>query len=131
MSRISIILAYMVFVGSTSVATAQSLPPPPAEDALTVYARQTATRPDCRRKRNSAEIFVCGKRESDRYRLPLIIKAKGDPRGEGLEAERLRIQHITTPCQDNSVFLVGCGFAGITLTTRLDGAPVKARPLAD
>lgn len=131
MSRMTVILASLVCLGLSSLAHAQAVKPLSAEDALAAYARQTATRPDCRRARAGNEISVCGRREADRYRLPLLIKAKGDPRAEDLAAERVRLQNITTPCQDNSVFLVGCGFAGVTVSTRLDGSSVKARPLAD
>lgn len=131
MSRMSMIPVALACLGTASVVHAQTSLPPTAEEALVTYARQTATRPDCRRRQSGNEILVCGKREADRYRLPLIIKVKGDPRGDDLSAERERLQHITTPCQDNSVFLVGCGFAGVTVSMRVDGSRVKTRPLAD
>ena len=125
MSRIAMILMLGMFpmpVGAQNIT---------AETALTTYAEQMATRPNCKRVRAVSEITVCGKRDADKYRVPLIIYDAGDPRAEGLWGERARIQHQTTPCQDNSIFLVGCGSVGVTVSTKLDGTGPKFRKLAD
>ncbi|MEK6636806.1 MAG: hypothetical protein AABY88_01855 [Pseudomonadota bacterium] len=125
MSRMAIMFAF----GIVAIpANAQSLT---AETALTTYTERMATRPNCKRARAANEITVCGRRDADKYRAPLIVYQKGDPHAEGLWGERARLQHQTTPCQDNSVFLVGCGSVGVSVSTRLDGTGPKLRKLAD
>jgi hypothetical protein len=104
---------------------------PAAETALMTYTERMATRPNCKRARAANEITVCGRRDADKYRVPLITYDAGDPRAEGFWGERARIQHQTTPCQENSVFLVGCGSVGVSVSTKLDGSGPKFRKLAD
>jgi hypothetical protein len=125
MSRIVILFA---FASIAVPANAQSLT---AETALMTYSERMATRPNCKRARAANEITVCGRRDADKYRAPLIVYDAGDPRAEGLWGERARIQHQTTPCEENSVFLVGCGSVGVSVSTRLDGTAPKFRKLAD
>ncbi len=125
MSRKAIIFAFSLL---TVPANAQSLT---AETALMTYNERMATRPNCKRARAANEITVCGRRDADKYRAPLIVYDAGDPRAEGLWGERARLQHQTTPCQDNSVFLVGCGSVGVSVSTKLDGSGPKFRKLAD
>lgn len=104
---------------------------PAAETALMTYTKRMATRPNCKRARAANEITVCGRRDADKYRVLLITYDAGDPRAEGFWGERARIQHQTTPCQENSVFLVGCGSVGVSVSTKLDGSGPKFRKLAD
>jgi hypothetical protein len=125
MSRMALMFA---FATVAFPANAQSLT---AETALMTYSERMATRPNCKSARAANEIIVCGRREADKYRAPLIVYEKGDPRAEGLWSERARIQHQTTPCEENSVFLVGCGSVGISVSTKLDGSGPKFRKLAD
>ncbi len=125
MSRIAIMFAFGLIAFQ---ANAENLT---AETALTTYTERMATRPNCKRASAANEINVCGRRDADKYRVPLIIYDAGDPRAEGLWGERARLQHQTTPCQDNSVFLVGCGSVGVSVTTRLDGSGPRFRKLAD
>jgi hypothetical protein len=125
MSRIAILFA---IVSVAVPASAQSLT---AETALMTYTERMATRPNCKRVHAANEITVCGRREADKYRAPLIVYDAGDPRAEGLWGERARIQHQTTPCEENSVFLVGCGSVGVSVSTKLDGSGPKFRKLAD
>jgi hypothetical protein len=125
MSRMAIMLTLVLF--SAPVA-AESLT---AETALMTYTERMATRPNCKRARAANEIIVCGRRDADKYRVPLIVYDAGDPRAEGLWGERARLQNQTTPCQDNSVFLVGCGSVGVSVSTKLDGSGPKFRKLAD
>lgn len=102
--------------------------PDPAASLVT-YRALTSVEPRCARA-SGEEIMVCGRRQADRWRIPFIAYSVGDPRAEGLPAERVRIQHETTPCQDMGPFLVGCGMVGVTVGTSLDGAPLRLRPLA-
>lgn len=99
-------------------------------DPLARYVALTSVEPNCRRGPAGDEIVVCGRRAADRYRVPLLIRAPGDPKAEGLPAERVRLQHITTPCQDNSIFLVGCGMVGVSVSTGLTSLAPTLRPLA-
>ncbi len=108
-----------------------SAEPLTAELAIARYSELVETRPNCRRERAANEIVVCGRRDADKYRVPLIEYEAGDPRAEGFWAERERIQHRTTPCQDNGPFLVGCGSVGVSVSTKLDGSGPKFRMLAD
>lgn len=102
-----------------------------AESALSAYSERVATRPNCKRARAANEITVCGRREADRYRLPLVVYDVGDPRAEGLLDARARLQHKTVPCEDNGAFLVGCGSVGVSVSIKLDGTGTKPRKLAD
>ena len=76
------------------------------------------------------DVVVCGRRAADRYRVPLIEYDAGDPRHEGVPAERERLLARTNNCEEHSTFLVGCGMAGVTVSSQhgvvLDGE----RPLA-
>lgn len=76
------------------------------------------------------EIMVCGQRSADRFRVPLIVYEAGDPNHEGVAAERERLLHRTNNCQDHSLFLVGCGFAGVSVSTRGGFGLMGERPIA-
>jgi hypothetical protein len=101
-----------------------------AEVAMAHYNKVTATVINCRRGAAGDEIVVCGRREADAYRLPLVEHEAGDPRNEDVYGERERLQHKAATCQGNGPFLVGCGKAGLSFSTRLDGSGVAYRPLA-
>ncbi|OYY89305.1 MAG: hypothetical protein B7Y45_12490 [Sphingomonas sp. 28-66-16] len=65
--------------------------------------------------------------------MPFVDYDLGDPRHEGVEAERQRLQHRTTPCQDRGPFLIGCGSVGVHASTRVGGDGItgaRLRPLA-
>lgn len=125
MSRIVIMFALCLIAVPANAET------PTAETALMTYIELMATRPNCKRARAANEITVCGRRDADKYRVPLITYDVGDPRAEGFWGERARLQNQTTPCQDNSVFLVGCGSVGVSVSIKLDGSGPKFRKLAD
>jgi hypothetical protein len=97
---------------------------------LEAYRNLTQAEPRCAQPTNGSEIVVCANRKADRYRVPFIEYELGDPRAESVAAERERLQAKTTPCQEYSLFLVGCGSVGLALSTRLDGSSLKLRPLA-
>lgn len=107
-----------------------------ADDSVAILAEYRArTNADirCRDTTDNGEIIVCGARAADRYRLPFIIYDAGDPRHEGVMAERERLQAQTTPCAEHSAFLVGCGMAGVHASARFgsDGITgARLRPLA-
>ena len=126
MSRMTALL-----IASIACTSGQAQVPESASDAIARYEQLTRGDPDCRRTRASDEIVVCGRREADRYRVPLIVSENGDPRIETVADERLRYQHQTTPCQNYEFFLVGCGMAGFSVSTKLNGSGVQYRKLAD
>ena len=100
-------------------------------DALGKYQAMTRVEPRCSAPRAGNEIIVCGRRRADRWRVPFILKEPGDPGIQNVSAERNGLIATTTPCQDNSVFLVGCGKVGISVSTVIGGGGVELRPLAD
>ncbi len=96
------------------------------------YLAMTRVEPRCSAPRAGNEIIVCGRRRADRWRVPFIFKEPGDPSIQNVSAERNGLIPTTTPCQDNSGFLVGCGKVGIGISTAIGGGSgVKLRPLAD
>lgn len=96
------------------------------------YEAMTRVEPRCSAPRPGNEIIVCGRRRADRWRVPFILKEAGDPGIQNVSAERNGLIATTTPCQDNSVFLIGCGKVGIGISTAIGGdARLKLRPVAD
>jgi hypothetical protein len=126
MSRMVAGLGLLLISGFSSPADAEMS----AEVAMAHYNKMTATVTNCRRGATGEEIVVCGRREADHYRLPLVEHDAGDPRTQDVYGERERWQHKTTPCQDHGPFLVGCGMVGLGFSTRMDGGGVTYRPLA-
>ncbi len=118
-------LALLVALGFAAPAHAET-----AERALKVYGEKTAVAVRCTRPAGE-QIVVCGRRAADKWRVPFVGFAPGDPDTPDVMGERERWQNKTTPCQNLSVFLVGCGMAGVSVTTRLDGSGPRFRKLAD
>lgn len=86
-------------------------------DTLIAHARiLTAAETPCTLSPDPADITVCGLREADRYRVPLVVHDAGDRRHEGVLAERERLLHRTNRIQDMSAFLVETGMAGVGAT---------------
>jgi hypothetical protein len=119
----------MTLVGLAMIAV-----PAQAEERATMrkYLAMTQVEPRCSAPRAAGEIVVCGRRKADRWRVPYLLKEAGDPSIQNVSAERNGLIPTTTPCQDNSIFLVGCGKVGIGISTAIGGeSGVKLRPLAD
>ena len=125
MSRMA--AALLALIASTTAQATQSLT---AVDAMSRYQEMTRGNPDCRHTQAGDEIVVCGRRDADRYRVPLVTPEAGDPRIETVSAERERYQHQTTPCQDHGAFLVGCGMVGLSVGISSSGR-VQYRKLAN
>jgi len=125
MSRMAIIL--LLLIAESSAEAAQSLT---AGDMMAQYEKLTRGDPDCRHNRSGDEIVVCGRRDADRYRVPLVEPEAGDRRIESVTAERERYQNKTTPCQNYELFLVGCGMVGVTVGVTASGH-FRYRKLAD
>lgn len=88
-----------------------------AEAALAHYRAVTAAAPHCHIDLNTTDVTVCGRRNADRYRLPLIEHTAGDPKYQGAPLERERLLARTTNCQEKTIFLVGCGMVGMSVGT--------------
>ncbi len=121
-------LAVMLASSATAPAAA-STPDTATLTALEAHRRLTSVEPRCRQAIGD-EIVICGRREADRYRVPLIERDPGDPRGETLMGQRERLQNKTTPCQQRGPYLVGCGMVGVSISTTIGRNGIKYRPLA-
>ena len=69
-------------------------------DAMAVYREKTQAKITCRETAASDEIIVCGLREADKYRTPIVQRTPGDPAIVDVPAERERLIVKSTPCQD-------------------------------
>ena len=97
--------------------------------ALDRYREETRVSVSCTTPAGG-EIVVCGRRSADRYRVPLTEYAAGDPAHEGVPAERERLLARTNNCQEHSLFLVGCGMAGVSVSTSGGFGLMGERPIA-
>ena len=104
--------------------------PVAAAGPLDTYRQLTSVEPRCARPTSEREIVVCGNRRADRWRVPYIGYDSGDPRGEGVMAERERLAaDPPLPCGVGA-FLTSCGSVGIRVKTSFDGTRVRLRPIA-
>jgi len=101
---------------------------PQLDQAMDRYREATRATIDCHGK--SDDIVVCGRREADRYRAPLTVIDPDDPKNETVAAERERLLAKTNNCQEKSTFLVGCGAAGVSVSTRSGVSLMGERPIA-
>lgn len=103
-----------------------------ADDTLLRTALQrTAAEQRCTEAATARTITVCGRRTADRYRVPLVEIVPGDPAHRSVSEERQALLHRTTPIQDQSLFLVGGGMAGATVTAGGRDGDTSLRPLAE
>jgi hypothetical protein len=102
---------------------------PQLGQAMDRYRNATRAAIDCHDNRPD-DIVICGRREADRYRAPLTVIDPDDARNEGVPAERERLLARTNNCQEKSTFLVGCGAAGISVSTRTGVSLIGERPIA-
>lgn len=93
------------------------------------HKKLTSVEPKCRAAVGN-EIVICGRREADRYRLPLVIPEAGDPAHETLDQATERLQAKRTACEQKSVFMVGCGMTGVSVGITPGRSGVRYRPLA-
>jgi len=102
---------------------------PQLDTAMDRYRTATRATIDCHDNQPD-DIVICGRREADRYRAPLTVTDPDDPRHEGVPAERERMLARTNNCQEKSTFLVGCGAAGVSVSTRSGVSLMGERPIA-
>lgn len=109
---------------------AAETPAPDPEALIGTYETLTQVAPRCR-QRSGADILVCGRRDADRYRVPFILATPGDPRRLGVHEERAAMLRRPNGCEELSAFLIGCGMAGVTVSTNLGtGKAEMVRPIA-
>ncbi len=86
----------------------------------------------CQATPSDEEIVVCGRRQADRFRLPLETeRADGDPKAVDAFGERARLLRVPElPCGVGA-FLQRCGMVGATVSTRTGARGGGQRPLAD
>ena len=102
----------------------------PVDTALVAYREKTRATTRCIHGTGD-DVVVCGRRNADRYRVPLIEHDAGDPKHQGVPAERERLLARTDNCEEKSLFLVGCGMAGVSMTVGAGGVNVRGeRPIA-
>ena len=94
------------------------LGPANVDDAMARYREQTAAGPRCAVERSNTDITVCGRRNADRYRVPLAIHDAGDPKYQGVPNEREQLLARTSNCEEKSIFLVGFGKVGVSVGTQ-------------
>jgi len=87
------------------------------DSAMVQYREKTAVGPRCAAAKDPGEVTVCGRRDADRYRVPLIERDPADPKNEGVPMERERMLARTSNCEEKSIFLIGCGKAGVSVGT--------------
>ncbi len=127
-------MSRMAFVLALSAVAVPARAEEPARELALMdrYVALTSVNPNCRKSVPSDAIFVCGKRNADRYRVPLVVAAAGDPNHEGVASERERLQHQTTTCDEKKPFQIGCGGVGVSASVGpgRGGGRVKYRELA-
>ncbi len=75
---------------------------------------------------NTTDVTVCGRRNADRFRLPLVERT-ALPSRDAEPGRRVAMFHRTNPVQDMGPFLVESGFAGLTAGTSF-GSGAKSGP---
>ena len=102
---------------------------PAAADPIGAYLEKTSVEPRCKASAGS-EIIVCGRREADRHRVPFLVPTPGDPKTMGVPAERAMLTYEPTPCEKQGPYLIGCGMAGVSVSTKFGTGDIEYRPLA-
>ncbi len=100
-----------------------------AEAALDRYREATRATIECDRAK-SDDITICSRREADRWRVPLVEVDPNSPKTQNVPLEREKLFARTNNCEEKSTFLVGCGMAGVTVSTRTGVGLVGERPIA-
>ncbi len=102
---------------------------PDLDATLAQYRDRTRAIVECRGGRPD-DIVICDRRAADQFRLPLVELDLSDPKNESVRAERDRLLARTNNCEEKAPFLVGCGKAGIGVSTRGGVRGLGERPLA-
>ena len=99
------------------------------DSAMARYRDRTRATVECNAGRTD-DVLVCGRREADRFRLPLVQLDLDNPKNEPVLVVRDRLLARTNICTEKSTFLVGCGKVGVTVSTRTGLTGDGKRPIA-
>ena len=105
-----------------------------APDLVAAARARTAAETRCP-EGDTTDVTVCGRRNADRFRVPLIERTVV-PSRDAEPGGRVAMLHRTTPVQDMGPFLVGGGHVGVSVGTSFGpGTAAKtkvtgARPFA-
>lgn len=102
---------------------------PDVDAAMERYREQTRVVVECRSAKVD-DVTICGRRATDRFRLPLIEIDITNPKNEPVAVERDRLLARTNNCEEMTSFLVGCGKAGIGVSTKGGLRGLGERPIA-
>jgi len=102
---------------------------PDLDAGMARYRATTSGAVNCRAA-TSGEIVICGRRAADQWRAPLVVIDPNDPRNQSVMAERERLLARTNNCEELSTFLVGCGSAGVSVSSRTGVSLNGERPIA-
>ncbi len=86
--------------------------------AVARHRVRSSAEPSCRQAAPADEIIVCGRRDADRFRVPLTVPTPGDPRTVDALGERERLIAYPQQSCGTEAFLKGCGKVGVTASTR-------------
>ncbi len=129
MSRSALSLA-LVGLGLSAQPAAAESARSAVDAAMAQYVSVFGVDPDCKRNVMPDEITVCGRRDADRYRLPLVIPTPGAPDPGNARAERDFLVRTISPCEERGPFLIGCGSVGVSVGMGFDGKVTRYRQLA-
>lgn len=93
------------------------------------YLERTRAEVPCLLSDDPADITVCGRRESDHYRVPFEEPAESDRDRPLQYTDRLLDPH-TKKCGITSRAFSGCGMVGVSASVGFDGKVTRERPLA-
>lgn len=127
--RWSVFNLVVMLASSTASLAATGSPDVTTSAVFEAHRKMTSVEPRCRQPAGD-EIIVCGRRDADRYRVPLSEHDPGDPRAETVMGQRERLQNKTTPCQQRGAYLIGCGMVGVSVSTTIGREGIRYRPLA-
>ena len=82
--------------------------------ALAAHREQTRAVVECRQPKDTDEITVCARRETERLRLPLVPNYRARADMGDMRTARL-LDTAPPPCGERA-FLVGCGSVGAGVT---------------
>ncbi len=96
-----------------------------APDLVVVARARTTAEARCTYT-DITDVTVCGRRNADRFRVPLV-EHTALPSRDAEPGGRIAMLHRTTPVQDMDPFLVGSGFAGLSVGTSFGPGAGKAK----
>ncbi len=102
-----------------------------ADEAQTLATYRQLTQVAVRCTSTSGDIIVCGRRAADKWRVPFVERAAGDPQAEGVSGERNRLAAAPKPPCGQGAIIADCGSSvGVKVNTNFTSDRIRLRPLA-